>query len=479
MFCTQCGTQNPDKNRFCRNCGKPLKAALPESPVAPPVSGTVAGTAGTTPPPAKNFNEFKSSLMTVDEFKKMSKDIPLKKRPQKWWDLLSIFGGIAAAVIWFFYGGLREGFDWLSSLLMIALPVVLVWFRPTIDRALLPIRPARKKVPRVLLIGLGIAIPFLTAWVLYNILHITQYSLMHANLVVGTLASYAIIRNPAVPATRQPEPGRGVQAIVMIICTILFMTVLVVPVYADDCIRDPLNARDCLRTGGYAETMAGLIAAILSGLVNGPAILQGLLQGKSGEEGEQEEGEEEGDISIRLTFPAGYSPRVFTEGWFFGASARIGDKDVSDSVRWSGTGTFSPDTGPISYPTFERPGPNRIVLSVKTEKGEVSKTFTVSAVSPGSYARMGSIASCLTDAHGCPACPHPVSGPVNSGSPTIRISGSPAARVGDTGIHAGCCGPNTFTIVSGDPSVLIDGLPAAIKGSQTKHCGGMGSITGV
>jgi len=24
MFCGECGTQNPDPNQFCRNCGKPL-----------------------------------------------------------------------------------------------------------------------------------------------------------------------------------------------------------------------------------------------------------------------------------------------------------------------------------------------------------------------------------------------------------------------------------------------------------------------
>ena len=43
----------------------------------------------------KDFNEFKSSLTTVDEFRRVSKDVPHAKRPQKWWDLLSILGGIA------------------------------------------------------------------------------------------------------------------------------------------------------------------------------------------------------------------------------------------------------------------------------------------------------------------------------------------------------------------------------------------------
>jgi hypothetical protein len=46
MFCGECGTQNPDTNQFCKNCGKPLKkpqpAAVPVTPVivppqAPPV----------------------------------------------------------------------------------------------------------------------------------------------------------------------------------------------------------------------------------------------------------------------------------------------------------------------------------------------------------------------------------------------------------------------------------------------------------
>jgi uncharacterized protein with PQ loop repeat len=36
MFCGECGTKNPDTNRFCINCGKPLKKNLNASPVAPP-----------------------------------------------------------------------------------------------------------------------------------------------------------------------------------------------------------------------------------------------------------------------------------------------------------------------------------------------------------------------------------------------------------------------------------------------------------
>ena len=96
--------------------------------------------------------------MTVDEFKKMSKDIPLAKRPQKWWDLLSILGGIVSAVIWLMYSGIREGFDFFTPILMIGIPVVLVWFRTDIDHILLPLQPYRLKISKVLLVGIGIAI---------------------------------------------------------------------------------------------------------------------------------------------------------------------------------------------------------------------------------------------------------------------------------------------------------------------------------
>jgi len=103
---------------------------------------------------------------------------------------------------------------------------------------------------------------------------------MQANMVVGTFAAYTI--------TRDPQPGNvlsrkgPVTATALTVFTIMLCSCVIAPAFADDCTADPLNAQDCLRTDGYAETMAGLIATILSTLINGPIIAQTLLQGASG-----------------------------------------------------------------------------------------------------------------------------------------------------------------------------------------------------
>ena len=58
MFCGECGTENPDTNQFCKNCGNALRKApvtghsgapavpVPQAPV-PPVSNTGTGIIGT------------------------------------------------------------------------------------------------------------------------------------------------------------------------------------------------------------------------------------------------------------------------------------------------------------------------------------------------------------------------------------------------------------------------------------------------
>jgi hypothetical protein len=164
---------------------------------------------------------------------------------------------------------------------MIIIPVALVWFREDIDQMLLPLQPHRKKISKIILIGLGMATPFLTAWILYNVFSISQYPLMQANIVVGTLAAYVVTRDPQVTPGKQATPGAGSSA-AMIIFSAMLVSMIITPVMADDCASDPLNAQDCLRTDGYAEVMAGLISTILAILVNGPIILQTLLQGGGG-----------------------------------------------------------------------------------------------------------------------------------------------------------------------------------------------------
>ena len=188
------------------------------------------------------------------------------------------------------------------------------------------------------------------------------------------------------------------------------------------------------------------------------------------------------NVVLQLTYPAGESPKVFTSGWIFGARCTVTStagktEDISSQVRWEGTGTFKPAVGTTSRPTFEKPGKNTIKLTAVVNGQDVTREFTVEAVSPGPYARVGDIADCPADIHGCPACPHHVKGPILTGSPEVLIDGRPAARVGDTGTHATCCGPNRFEIAEGDASVLINGKPAARIGDKTKHCGGMGTIT--
>jgi len=91
--------------------------------------------------------------------------------------------------------------------------------------------------------------------------------------------------------------------------------------------------------------------------------------------------------------------------------------------------------------------------------------------------RVSDISDVSACAHGCPACPHPAAGPATSGSPDVMVNGLPALRLGDSGIHAVCCGPNTWQATAGSSSVFINGKPAHRQGDTCQHCGGVGSLS--
>lgn len=90
--------------------------------------------------------------------------------------------------------------------------------------------------------------------------------------------------------------------------------------------------------------------------------------------------------------------------------------------------------------------------------------------------RLGDKAKVPLDVHGCPACPHPAIGPAIQGSPDVHVNRRPALRVDDPGIHAACCGANTWTATQGSSTVFINGKGAHRMGDQNRHCGGPGEL---
>ncbi len=93
-------------------------------------------------------------------------------------------------------------------------------------------------------------------------------------------------------------------------------------------------------------------------------------------------------------------------------------------------------------------------------------------------ARIGDLSQCPADFHGTLACPRQVIGPAIQGSPDVLVNFLPAVRVGDMGIHAACCGPNTWKAAMGSKTVFINGMPAHRLGDMDQHCGGVGTMVG-
>jgi hypothetical protein len=97
MFCGECGTQNPDTNQFCKNCGKPLRkprqapAAQPAAIPAPTAPAPQAQPVSYPPQPA--------GIQPPGVVADASVKPPMKKRML----LLDILSILIGAVSWFMY----------------------------------------------------------------------------------------------------------------------------------------------------------------------------------------------------------------------------------------------------------------------------------------------------------------------------------------------------------------------------------------
>jgi hypothetical protein len=111
MFCNECGTQNPDTNRFCKNCGKPLPQRQPAAqPAVPPAPAPVA--------PAAPAGAFMQQAP-------VPAPAAVPKRKRNWLGFLSLVSGLLS------WGILTVILAILAVLLGI---VSLVWFRKATGR---------------------------------------------------------------------------------------------------------------------------------------------------------------------------------------------------------------------------------------------------------------------------------------------------------------------------------------------------------
>jgi hypothetical protein len=187
----------------------------------------------------------------------------------------------------------REGLDLITPLIMIGLPTCLVLFRQPIDRLLWPLNRLRRKVPRLLLIGIGLAVPYLIAVMLYRLGGLVMYPYLRVSVVIGTIVSYAIIRTPQAPAMKPVTAGadpvtraRATAMVWLFWIALAHALLLATPLWADDFFRDPFNANDGLRTDTVAPIMAGTATVVVVALVNGAEVVRTIIQGKVDEDDE-------------------------------------------------------------------------------------------------------------------------------------------------------------------------------------------------
>ncbi|MGB9176275.1 MAG: zinc ribbon domain-containing protein [Methanoregula sp.] len=95
MFCGECGTQNPDSNQFCRNCGKPLIQRQPAAQPAAQPAPVPAPYPAAQPAPVPAAPSHPAVAAAA------SGPVPgaVSKHPEKWLGIVSLVFGILSWAI--------------------------------------------------------------------------------------------------------------------------------------------------------------------------------------------------------------------------------------------------------------------------------------------------------------------------------------------------------------------------------------------
>lgn len=180
----------------------------------------------------------------------------------------------------------RAGQDGFTHFYILGFTAAVVFLRKPLDWLLAPLQAIKQRIPRLVLIGVALALPYFLAHLFY-IQGTSQYPLMHQTIVWGTILPYVLIRIPQ--NWRTGARGGLIEAasthswvFLLIMAAMCFGQTY--PIFADDFTRDFRRLEDGLRTPGDAVRIAGTAATVINVLVNGALIFQ--QPGKSGDNGQ-------------------------------------------------------------------------------------------------------------------------------------------------------------------------------------------------
>ena len=263
--CVKCGRALPPQAKFCPACGATRTAVQPS-----PETG--------------------------------EKPAPLAKvrRGLSRWDISALIGGAVSAGVWYYWSTIDKSApqDGFTHFYIIGFTAAVVLFRKPLDKLLTPLHAIKRHIPRLVLIGVALALPYFLAQYFYK-QGIKNYPLMNTTIVWGTILPYILLR---IPESRQPGSlKRVIQAMrthswIFLLFALAVFLGDVSALFGHDFTSDYRRLEDGLRTEGFAQTIAGTAATVINVLVNGALIFQKGPNGSPATSGDSQPGQDGKDL---------------------------------------------------------------------------------------------------------------------------------------------------------------------------------------
>jgi len=197
--------------KFCPSCGKPVEQSkIVTPPSVAPATKQCPNCRATIRADLKFCNKCGASTIgqpqpTAQVSRQTAKSKQkLSSLGERVWDVITMAGCTAVSGVWYWYSGMAETQpDYKTCAAIVLIPLALIIFRRRLDRALMPLQGILNKIPRMVRLGIGLAVPFLVSNYLYAS-GSSNFPFMLKTTVLSILASFVILRNPSIPGANIP-----------------------------------------------------------------------------------------------------------------------------------------------------------------------------------------------------------------------------------------------------------------------------------